>query len=252
MKISNPQQFLSKLDKETYAGIEERFGDINRFLAPGDKFRFACDRSGRCCKDRFDKPITLTPYDAYRLQSHLEISSSEFADRYGCKILGSESQLPLMLLEFERKGEYHNKCPFLRSYGCKVYQDRPTVCRTYPVGRIIDTDKNTYFFLTKVADFCKLGQGKEYTIEEWLERAEVDKYFEWNDRFNSLLLSMNREKYLRLDIRYKVALGEILYDPESIGDVPDCVQSKDQNNSEDRSLWFSYEFAKAFVKKFGM
>ena len=43
MKISNPEQFLGKLDDDTYSRIEARFGDIDRFLGPGDSFKFTCD-----------------------------------------------------------------------------------------------------------------------------------------------------------------------------------------------------------------
>jgi len=190
MRVSNPRRLIDKLDDETLQKFQGRFGEIERFLEAGDTFRFTCDRSGKCCKDRVDNPILLSPYDVHRLRTSLSLSSRQFSDRFGQQILGADSQLPIMLLDFEWTGKKHNKCPFLMSYGCKVYEDRPLVCRLYPVGRMVDADMNSYFFLTKTANYCRLGCGKEHTIEQWLEEAEVEPYFEWNDRFNSLYICL--------------------------------------------------------------
>ena len=250
MKVSDPKRLLDRLDEETYSEIEEKFGGIDRFLGPGDTFQFTCDKSGKCCKNRFDNPILLSPYDVHRLRQNLNISSSEFADQFGMKILGSESQLPIMLLDFEWTSRNRNKCPFLRSYGCKVYKDRPLVCRMYPVGRAIDRDMSSYFFLTKVADYCKLGQGKEHAVEQWLDEAEVEPYFEWNDRFHSLFMEMDHKKYKSLGLPYKGAFGDILYDVDgtlnsiqkSIPDMPDF--------SGDQLLVLTYKQANAFIQKF--
>ena len=251
MKISNPQTLLSKLDDETYASIEERFGNISRFLGPGDTFKFTCDRSGKCCRDRFDNPILLSPYDVYRLQKNLNICSNEFAANYGEKVLGGESELPLMLLRFRSSGDSNNQCAFVTSDGCRVYDDRPLVCRMYPVGRIIDLDMNSYFFLTRTPDHCQVGKGKEYTIEEWLEEAQVDPYFEWNDRFHSLYMRINYKKYHSLDFAFKATFGEILYDfniSEKLfhGETPNVLDIP----GEDSGLHINYELAKMYVERF--
>jgi Fe-S-cluster containining protein len=222
LHVSDPKVLLRKLNENTLADIESKFAQIDRFLGPGDTFRFTCDRSGKCCRDRFENPILLSPYDVHRLRNNLKIPSRQFAAKFGCKIFGSESQLPIMLLDFEQQGKNHNKCPFLMSYGCKVYEDRPLVCRLYPVGRVVDTDMNSFFFLTKVAEYCKLGTGKEHTIEEWLEEAEVEPYFQWNDRFNSLYMEMDHKKYKALELPYKAAFGDILYHPDVVAQrLPD-------------------------------
>jgi len=251
MNISDPQQFLDKLDDDTYCRIETRFGDIDRFLGPGDSFKFTCDRSGKCCKDRFDNPILLSPYDTYRLRNNLNISSRQFADRFGHRILGADSQLPILLLDFQQTSKHHNKCPFLMSYGCKTYKDRPLVCRMYPVGRAVDPAMNSYFFLTKTADYCQLGCGKEYTIEQWLEKAEVEPYFEWNDRFNALYLEIDYEKYKGLDPEFKATFGNILYDIDVIEKLlPRETLEVLSMSGEDKRLDLSLGLAKRFAEKF--
>jgi len=247
MQVSHPRRFLEKLDEETLSKIEKQFGGIDRFLGPGDTFKFTCDKSGRCCKDRFDNPILLSPYDAFRLQKNLNLSSSDFARKFGRKISGADSQLPIMLLEYQQSGNNHNKCPFLRSYGCRVYEDRPLVCRMYPVGRITDEDMNYYFFLTKTADYCQLGKGKEHSIEQWLEETRVEPYFEWNDRFNSLFLEMDHEKYKALPVQYKAALGDILYHPDSV--VKLIPEIQDYEDADNGLLEIGHYFARLFVEK---
>ena len=248
MIVSDPQQFLIKLDEDTYANIENTVGSIDRFLSPGDKFSFSCDKSGRCCKNRFDNPIILFPYDVHRLRKNLKVSSTEFASKYGQKILGAKSRIPMMLLNFPISSNNHNKCVFLRSYGCKVHEDRPLVCRLFPVGRFIDTDMNSYFFLTQTAKYCNLGKGREYSIEEWLDEAQVEPYFEWNDKFHSLVTSIDQEKYKSLDNSLKAHLGNILYDMDSFKDkIPDTVLNH-INSYEDASLHVSYRMAKRLLK----
>ena len=131
-----------------------------------------------------------------------------------------------------------------------MYKDRPLVCRLYPVGRAVDAEMNSYFFLTKTADYCKLGTGREYSIEEWLEEAQVEPYFQWNDRFNSFFMEMNHEKYRSLPLSHKSAFGEMLYEPDGIvkeigGDI-----NGTPGLSDDRILEIGYGLAKRFVERF--
>jgi len=250
MHICDPQQFLSILDKDTYSSIEDRFGEIERFLGPGDKFKFTCDRSGRCCRNRTDNSIILSPHDSYRLQQNLELGSADFTELYAQRVLGADSHLPMLLLRFQRSGHRENKCPFLESSGCTVYQDRPLVCRMYPVGRMVDRDMKSYFFLTKAAEYCKLGRGKEYTIEQWLEETGSEPYCNWNDRFSSLYMEMDYEKFRALPRRYKATLGRFLYEFDQLENVlaDDPVVSRYLAKRDGR-LHASYHAAKTLIER---
>jgi len=125
------------------------------------------------------------------------------------------------------------------------------VCRLYPVGRAVDADMNSYFFLTRTGDYCKLGCGKEYTIEEWLGKAEVEPYFEWNDRFNSLYMEIDYKKYKALDLSYKAAFGNILYDLGALEKILTCERLEVLSMSDAGArLHVNYELAKRFVEKF--
>ncbi len=251
MQVSDPKYLLDKLDDKALAKIEEQFGGIDRFIKGGDKLKFTCDRSGRCCKNRFDNPIILSPYDTYRIQQHLQIDFEEFTTNYAENILGAESQLPLMLLKFPWIGKNKNECVFIGSSGCRIYDNRPLVCRMYPVGRITDREMNSYYFIPETADYCQFGKGREYTIEDWLMEADVEPYLEWSNRYNNLFLNIDHEKYRSKSHTRKCLFGEMLYDFDVIGKTCQGERPEKLNRKgKDARLHNSYELVKVYVKKF--
>lgn len=250
MKISNPQQLVKSLDKKTFAKIVDQFGGIERFLSPGDKFRFTCDKSGTCCKNRYDSPIILTPYDAYRIQKGLKIGFDEFTSRYANKTLGSESQLPLLLMKFPKDGKDQDRCVFLDSSECNIYEDRPTVCRMYPVGRFSDKKEQSYYFLTETSKLCQFGKGKEYSLEEWLEKSDVKPYLKWNDKYNSVLLNMDHKKYKNKNYGHKCMFGSMLYDFDFIDKTCEGERPVELNRKgKDARLFNNYYLVKHYAKK---
>jgi Fe-S-cluster containining protein len=254
MKISNPKNLLDRLDNDTYSSLEERFGEVSRFLGPGDKFRFSCDRSGQCCKNRSASPIILSPYDVFRIQKGLGINSKEFSAYFAEKVLGADSKLPMMILGSPQTNGNYDQCVFLDSGSCEIYENRPLVCRMYPVGRMVDQELNSYFFLTKTGGNCGLGKGREFTLEEWLEKADVEPYFKWNDKFHSLYMDINYEKYLALDLKYKTAFGEILYDFDLSEKIfPDDSETAKSDNlvrNDNSGPHLNYEVARMYVDRF--
>jgi hypothetical protein len=249
MKIGDPAELLAQLDKEALEKIQEQFGAIGRFLKPGDTFRFECDRSGRCCKNRFDSPIILSPYDVARLTKKLKIPSREFLRRYATLTLGAESQFPLALLKYDETSSRRNKCPFLRSYGCNVYQDRPLRFRLYPVGRAIGIDGKFYLFLMDVPSTCGLSKGGVYTIEGWLQESEVEPYLDWSDRFFEIIAIMNHQKYRSLDHRVKNTLGMMMYDFDTL--IEKFVNSKtiEKPESDEEIMSIVLDALKVFIEK---
>ncbi len=223
MRIREPSQLLAKLDAETLARLEDSVSGILRFLGPEDTFKFKCDRRGHCCQNRTSDPVVLSPYDAFRLQTRLGLSSDEFARSYADKILGSESELPFMILRTMNPQSHPGRCILHNDKGCTVYHYRPLVCRLFPLGRVIDRDMNSYFFIPEFPDYCGLGRGGEYTVEEWLKQVDAYPGLDWNERYHCLLMNMDYQKYQRLSLETMSAFGEILYNFDHAEEIANLI-----------------------------
>jgi len=77
-----------------------------------------CTKCANCCKTVH--PV-LKPADAKRLAKHLELSVNEFRSRF-------------LADDPAREGSVFRDqpCPFLQDNLCKVYDHRPSDCRSYP------------------------------------------------------------------------------------------------------------------------
>ena len=202
-------------------------------LNSGDTFTFECGRCGRCCRNRFGQDsIILSPYDIARLRTRLGISSGEFLRNYADLHLGKDSRFPLARIRFEEDRPGKNRCPFLRSYGCRVYDDRPLRCRLFPLGRCVD-EGISYFCVVRRDPRCGRGE-KVRTLEEWLKEVEAEPFCDWVDRYYGLLGSMDKVAYRRIDERLKFSLGVVLHSFDEV--IPELVGAKPETDHEMLSL----------------
>jgi Fe-S-cluster containining protein len=92
--------------------------------------RWGCKRCGACCRDASHRPrkVLLLPGDVERLEA---------AGERDFKI-ETTSEEPFVG-EIRKKG---GACVFLSREGCRAYQHRALLCRTYPFW--IERDGNTF------------------------------------------------------------------------------------------------------------
>ena len=119
--------------------------------------RFECQGSGKCCLSRGEYGfVYLTLNDRKRLAAHLKLNLSEFTKRH-CK---------------KKDGFYHlldppgsPACVFLdENKRCRVYEARPTQCRTWPFW---PEAMNAKTWAKEVKAFCPgVGKGKIVPAEE--------------------------------------------------------------------------------------
>ena len=110
--------------------------------------RFQCQRCAFCCKDTEERArhILLTKLDVERIKQNTKLQTVNFAYR----ITG---QTPFI---FEMK-KINGKCIFLEENACKIYSDRPLICRCFPFW--IEKTKKTFIF--KVYLNCPgVGKGR--------------------------------------------------------------------------------------------
>ncbi|MBA3038067.1 MAG: YkgJ family cysteine cluster protein [Desulfobacterium sp.] len=185
-------------------------------LFPGDKFRFTCKSSlscfNECCRDLNQ---FLYPYDILRLKNNLGLSSGMFLEQYTNFHTGPETGLPVVSLKTDNDLEL--KCPFVTPSGCKVYKDRPSSCRTYPLSRLISRSRETgrlseYHMLFREPHCLGFDNGKEQTAHEWIKDQDIELYNEMNDMMMEIISLKNQNMPGELDIKSSYMFRMALYD----------------------------------------
>lgn len=155
-------------------------------------FKFQCHPGvscfTKCCRGI---QIILTPFDIIRLKRRLGLSSQEFLAIYTEPHMMEKTDLPvvtLKLLDDEEKS-----CPFVRSDGCLVYDDRPTTCRYYPLGVASLThkegaDDDGFYFFVDEAHCRGFEEDKTWTVAEWRKDQGVDRHDEINAEWTDLVV----------------------------------------------------------------
>lgn len=165
-------------------------------LGPDDRFRFACDPEVRCfnacCRDLSQ---FLTPYDILRLKNALGLRSEEFLERHTTTHVGQGSGLPVVCLRQHPADDL--RCPFVAPGGCRVYADRPSSCRMYPLVRMAGRSRETgeiveQYGLIREEHCAGFEEGPEWTPRKWVAGQELDIYNEMNDLLMEIVAFKNR------------------------------------------------------------
>ena len=162
-------------------------------LTGNSRFKFNCHKGVKCftaCCSNIN--IVLPPYDLLRLRKRLGMSSEDFINQY-CEIeILAKTLLPVITLKMQN--DEKRSCPFVTPDGCTVYEDRPNICRYYPIGmatlrnKEAEGGKDEFYFLTK-EDHCKgFEEDKEWTIAEWRKDQEADVYDDVNRGWMDILI----------------------------------------------------------------
>lgn len=156
----------------------------------GREFKFACHPKVECfgvCCHKLD--LVLTPYDILRLKQALNLPAGEFLEKHTVPADPERSRWPLLRLKMGQGNE--GRCPFLVPEGCRVYDDRPSACRTYPLARASQKDGQGQvverFFLVE-EDHCRgFMEDGAWTIEGWVADQGLIPYHHWNDKWMEIL-----------------------------------------------------------------
>ena len=151
-----------------------------------DSFDFCCSPQNacfnECCRDLNQ---FLTPYDVLRLKNRLGLASYRFLARYTRRHSGPGSGLPIVTLIPDDCRRL--TCPFVTPSGCRVYPDRPSSCRTYPLVRILRRARDTAdvreeFRLLREPHCGGFGVKRRQTVRAWISDQGLLEYNAENDR----------------------------------------------------------------------
>ena len=153
--------------------------------------QFQCRKGIACwnaCCSNID--ISLTPYDIVRLKQHLQLSSSEFLNRYTVPYEMEKDGIAGVKL---RPVDGGTACRFMTDAGCGVYADRPTACRYYPVAllsmRKQDESVDRQYYAIVREDHC-LGhrEPRTQTIDEYRAEQGLPEYDDLAHGWRQLIL----------------------------------------------------------------
>ncbi len=165
---------------------------VPKKLGNNDKIKFNCYKGiscfNACCKQA---DITLTPYDIVRLKTHLGITSGEFIKNHtvpfemdghgmpGIKLRTEDEQPICLLLDGDN--------------GCRVYQNRPSSCRYYPMGlmSMLNTDTRAdeqHYFVVAESHCSGHNEEREITVADYRKDQQVEDYDEYNRDWYRLIL----------------------------------------------------------------
>jgi hypothetical protein len=185
-------------------------------LSLEDTFKFSCNAGvpcfNECCKDvnQF-----LTPYDVLRLKHHFRISSGDFLEKYTTQHMGPETGLPVVCLKTDPADGF--LCPFVSAEGCRVYDSRPSSCRTYPLARMLsrsrETGRITIQYGLLIEPHC-LGHGQDrlQSVREWIASQDIAVYDAMNDRMMDIISLKNRLIPGPLDLKSRHLFSMACYD----------------------------------------
>lgn len=124
--------------------------------------RFECQGSGNCCVSHGENGfVWLTPEDVKRLATHLGMGKEIFLNVF-C------TQTDEGVYIRDTPGD--PRCWFLSNKRCRIYEARPTQCRTWPFWPE-NMDAKSW---SEVSKFCP-GVGKGPEIEQSQIKAILDE-----------------------------------------------------------------------------
>jgi Fe-S-cluster containining protein len=185
-------------------------------ITAGESFSFLCSPKApcfnECCRDLNQ---FLTPYDILRLKSHLGQSSGDFLRKYTSRHTGPESGLPIVTLK--PKDTHRLTCPFVTATGCRVYENRPSSCRTYPLIRGVARSRSTgemteQFVVLKEPHCMGFKKGHTQTIRQWIDGQGIADYNKNNDKLMQIIILKNRLIPGPLDAKSSQQFQTALYD----------------------------------------
>jgi len=160
-------------------------------------FNFTCGAHVSCFVDCCTGTrIWLYPYDVLRISRFLSLTTSELLQRY-CKFYEpDEAGFPVLLFKSAENGK--GRCPFAGESGCRIYPERPWICRLFPVipveCRTDLTPEAERRFNVLVWEGCRgVGCGPAVSIGEWWQRAGIfayeEAYLPWQQLLEELKTS---------------------------------------------------------------
>lgn len=174
----------------------------------GDLIHFSCYKDipcfNRCCAKL---RLILMPYDILRIKKRLRLTSDDFLETYTDTVIENQFRFPMVRLKMNDDQE--EACPFVTEEGCRIYKDRPSACRLYPLGRastMLEDELNARekFFVVRESHCLGLNEKKAWTLDDWLSHEGINKYNAMNDQWFKIITSSKHLDTKNLTQKFKM------------------------------------------------
>lgn len=128
-----------------------------------------CDCAGcsACCED-MGQSVILDPLDSYRLTKHFSCGFEQLMNDY----IELHIEDGMMMPHLKMSGE-GNACVFLNERKrCSIHEDRPGICRLFPLGRIYEGETLSYFLQS---EGCVKENRSKVKVSKWLDTPDLKK-----------------------------------------------------------------------------
>ena len=165
-----------------------------KILRRGDRIRYGCVRSGRCCST--GPNVALTAYDVCRIARYLGVPWRELRGKYILAIIADMIAIPVL------RGLGDGQCAFLETRDgvptCSIYPVRPMRCRLYPFQPASPSKKDIIYIDT----YCP-GVGHGNLVEPpWSVLEEY--YKEVTNHYKRMYQLVFKEGYEALEALEKL------------------------------------------------
>lgn len=141
-----------------------------------------CQGCSDCCRG-MGGSIVLDPLDLHRLCEGTGLSAEQLLEQY--LELNVVDGVILPNLRLDAEGE---SCRFLTEEGrCGIHSFRPGICRLFPLGRLYEEGKVSYFLQVKECSHKNRGKIK---VKKWLGVPEAGRYEAFICRWHNFLLDV--------------------------------------------------------------
>jgi len=178
-------------------------------------FSYICHGCSRCCHDR---AIQVNPYEVARLAKNRGLSTTEFRARH------TDANGTIL------KRTAEGACVFLAHQGCGVHEDRPLVCRLYPLGRRVTAGGGETFHELTPHPQTEGEYGTSGTVDAFLSRQGAQPFIEAVDRYVELVGSMAA-----------ALVAKTGGDGRSQGEVCDVVRELASGDGQDIPDWLDMD-----------
>lgn len=126
-----------------------------------------CVGCHKCCTN-MAQSIVLDPYDVYMLKNRLGQNFQDLLNN-GYIELNMVDGLILPNIKMNVK----NECSFLNEEGrCSIHEERPGICRIFPLGRVYDGKGFSYFLQTGQ---CVRKNNAKIKVKKWIDTENINE-----------------------------------------------------------------------------